>query len=139
MEFEKVVNTWSDQPEKALDMIIEILEGYRGLVLDDTGILAIRDRASIIDAYLNHCNCWDCHPESYEGAQVSCPVHGAVRAFNNACKDLEDLRARVDDARDRASKASSTAWSAIERQVHSRYVIQFTQVLNRPNSRKETT
>ena len=64
MEFEKVVNTWSDQPEKALDMIIEILEGYRGLVLDNTGILAIRDRASIIDAYLNHCNCWDRAPGS---------------------------------------------------------------------------
>lgn len=47
------------------------------------------------------CHCGDGHPESYEGPQAHCPVHGVVVAYN------ELMRVKTDTDRiNRAAQAS---------------------------------
>src|SRR2546430_6285102 len=40
------------------------------------------------------CWCWS-SPETFEGPQPDCPVHGAVRAYNQAAAEIERLRAEL--------------------------------------------
>jgi hypothetical protein len=45
------------------------------------------------------CTCYDGNPENYEGAHADCPVHGAVRAYNDAQAEVERLRAELAEAK----------------------------------------
>jgi hypothetical protein len=39
------------------------------------------------------CICYDGNPANYEGAHADCPVHGAIRAYNEAERELTEARA----------------------------------------------
>jgi len=41
------------------------------------------------------CTCYDGNPANYEGAHADCAVHGAVRAFNDATRELAAARAEI--------------------------------------------
>lgn len=38
------------------------------------------------------CTCYDGNPDNYEGPQADCAVHGAIRAFNEASREIDQLR-----------------------------------------------
>jgi hypothetical protein len=54
------------------------------------------------------CHCGDGHPESYEGPQADCPVHGAIRAFNEATTELASQADEIEQLRAALSRAEQT-------------------------------
>jgi hypothetical protein len=49
------------------------------------------ERLRPLAAMSSTCSC-PTSPEAFEGPQPDCPVHGAVRAFNEACDEIERLK-----------------------------------------------
>jgi hypothetical protein len=61
------------------------------------------------------CTCYDGNPANYDGPQADCAVHGAIRAFNEASRDLNRTRAELAEAvseRDKARDAHDLACTA---------------------------
>jgi hypothetical protein len=68
-----------------------------------------------LTALTSTCSCGT-SPETYDGPQADCPVHGAIRALNEAQAELRDTRAALAEAREtiveiemRDERASPTA------------------------------
>jgi hypothetical protein len=77
-------------------------------------LVAVRGQCDRLRELTQTCACGDGNPESFEGPQPDCPVHGAVRAFNEASRDLTEARAVLEAMtadRDRL-REQHTAFSA---------------------------
>lgn len=128
----RLVTTFDDSPERALEYVAG--RAARASLMEKEGEdfqQPLLDAISLVRTYLVTCSCWSGNYDDYEGLQASCTVHGAVRAFNNAVKELEDVRGRIKNARDRALVASTAGHAGSEvRAVHRYYVKQFTSLLH---------
>ena len=58
------------------------------------------------------CTCYDGNPANYEGFHADCPIHGAIRAYAEASREIEKLRDLV--ARGRRLVLDLESWVECE-------------------------
>jgi hypothetical protein len=89
-------------------------DAYRATVrrhLDAAGVPKLLAEVERLTKLTATCVCYDGNPANYEGPQVDCPVHGAVRAFNEATREIERLRPIVEAAREFGTLVLRGSWS----------------------------
>jgi hypothetical protein len=93
----------ADAAETKLDAVYHAWEDIAKNLEDDLQ----RTRAQLVVANeLNsHCICYNGSPENFEGAQPECPIHGAIRAFHEASRELAE------------ANGAATAWEQVAKDL----------------------
>lgn len=76
-----------------------IAHGVVGIDAEADEIRRLEDRVQKLQVQLATCTCYDGNPENYEGFRADCPIHGAIRAFNEASRELVRVRHLLGRAR----------------------------------------
>lgn len=82
-ELEAQVKRWKQQTNDAAQTL-----GYNRIATDRAGQEVVRLRKEL-EELRSSCSCGDSYL-TYEGPQIDCPSHGAMRALHDLRKELQD-------------------------------------------------
>lgn len=68
-------------------------------------VLDLIGQVEVLRELTQTCTCYDGNPENYEGLHADCPIHGAIRAFNEISRQYASLREAAKLMHDRFDEA----------------------------------